>query len=238
MALTRREQRELNRDLKRQQEQAARRGVRSGIARVLARIARRILRLEVSETADALERGEDGVAFAEEARLRWSERWRISLEAPLEEAAIEAGERVAEAVGGESLPPSLERALSEHVSRLSETLSETSYNNVRDVIREAQSSGLSVPQTAARLREQEPEMSKYRSELISRTELLQTSRLGAYIQAQESELVAGQFWRTAQDSRVRESHRAMEGEYTELGQPFSSGQTIVVFGDPNCRCHA
>jgi hypothetical protein len=53
-------------------------------------------------------------------------------------------------------------------------------------------------------------------------------------------------WRTRLDSRVRDAHRAMEGQSVLIGQPFHApgGVTLMFPGDPtapigmiiNCRC--
>ena len=82
---------------------------------------------------------------------------------------------------------------------------------------------------------------KYRSEVISRTESLRAVHAGTdemYQQAFDSgtlrpDAVIRQ-WDTSKDSRVRSSHRSMEGQRRLVGQPFITGlgNSMRYPGDP------
>lgn len=176
------------------------------------------------------------MAFAEEAsRTSWPGRWGATLAAPLEEMAVEVGER--KAPDANPLPPSMQEYLSSHVSELANTLSQTSYQNVRDVIEETQREGLSIPQAAARLREREPEISASRANLIARNETLVVSKGASYHQALNSGISLKKQRLTAGDSRVRPEHAAMEGETVGLTEPYSNGEVWSGQLSINCRCN-
>src|SRR5690606_6134093 len=88
-----------------------------------------------------------------------------------------------------------------------------------------------------------------RGETIARTEAmasLHASQMEAYRQAIDTGAVARQdvrrVWVSTRDNRVRDSHRAMDGESVGLDEAYSNG--LMYPGDPNgpvsetanCRC--
>lgn len=239
MALSRREQRELNEALEEEQERYARRGVRAGIQRVLGRVVRRILRLEVSEVAERMESGEDGVSFALDAsQSAWPERWRDNLEPVLEEAVSTASEPLMEALDEPfSLEtPAMRELFEGYVVQLSEKLPQTTTDDLTRVIREAQASGLSNPQTAARIREVMPDITRRRAELIARDQNHKTSILAQEWQMQASGVeIAGREWLSAEDERVRPLHRQLNGEVRPFGEEFAPG-VFSPADEIQCRC--
>jgi uncharacterized protein with gpF-like domain len=93
----------------------------------------------------------------------------------------------------------------------------------------------------------------YRAETIARTEALRSVHEGSdelYRQAIENGTLAAdelvQTWITSRDERVRNSHAAMHGQQQPMGQPFTSGNGVLLMrpgdadGPPeetiNCRC--
>lgn len=94
---------------------------------------------------------------------------------------------------------------------------------------------------------------RFRAEAIARTEA-QTALHESQQQAMEQAVETGLFnqtdikfiWRTSHDSRVRDSHIAMDGQVKKMGEPFISGlgNLLEYPGDPNapvedvinCRC--
>lgn len=215
------------------------RGVRAGISRLLARIARRILRLEVSEVASVVEGGGDGVGYAQEAaRGRWSQRWRENLEPVLEEAVSAASEPLMEALDEPfSLETPAMRALFEsYVVRLSEQLPQTTTEDLTRVIREARASGLSNPQTAARIREVMPDITQRRADLIARDQNHKVNILAQEWQMQASGVeIAGREWLSAEDERVRPLHRELNGEVRAFGEEFAPG-VFSPADEVACRC--
>ncbi len=95
---------------------------------------------------------------------------------------------------------------------------------------------------------------QYRAETIARTETI-TSLHAAQEQAMNQAIQSGAIgatqvsfvWRTAHDSRVRDSHQVMDGQVRPRGQDFitGSGAHLRYPGDPtgpaaetiNCRCY-
>jgi hypothetical protein len=94
---------------------------------------------------------------------------------------------------------------------------------------------------------------RYRAEAIARTEAMAAMH-EAQQQAMEQAAASGKIdrsaisfvWRTARDARVRDSHRAMEGQQRPMGEKFvtGNGNRLEFPGDPNgpaseivnCRC--
>lgn len=80
-----------------------------------------------------------------------------------------------------------------------------------------------------------------RGEVIGRTEsmtALGEAQMEGFRQAVDNGAIRAQdvrrVWRTARDARVRDSHKAMEGESVGLDQPFSNGRMFP--SEPGCRC--
>lgn len=83
---------------------------------------------------------------------------------------------------------------------------------------------------------------RYRSEVIGRTEAMSAANEGAmesYRQAIENGVVDAdqveRTWNTAEDSRVRDSHDAMDGQTVGADEPFTSGagNLLLYPGDPS-----
>lgn len=122
------------------------------------------------------------------------------------------------------------------VTRVAETVKEA----MREKLKPALEQGWTMDETANAIRETY-NMSQNRAETIARTELggvINDSRIAAYMDVGLTEHT----WITAKDERVRESHRAVDGESVKIGQPFSNG--LLYPNDPQgppeeviaCRC--
>lgn len=94
---------------------------------------------------------------------------------------------------------------------------------------------------------------RYRAEMIARKETITSLHTAQEISMQQAiakgavdRSAVTYVWRTAHDKRVRDSHRAMDGQVKPEGQPFiTGGGTHLLYpGDPsgpadeviNCRC--
>ncbi|HWV44127.1 phage minor head protein [Pseudorhodoplanes sp.] len=94
---------------------------------------------------------------------------------------------------------------------------------------------------------------RFRAEALARTEAMaalhtaQDEAINQAVSAGAIDQTAVTFaWRTARDKRVRDSHKAMEGQTRPMGVPFRSGSGAMLRypGDPsapaseriNCRC--
>ena len=81
------------------------------------------------------------------------------------------------------------------------------------------------------------EVTKARADLIARTEVGRTSTLLTQARA-EHVGSDGYTWRTAADSDVRASHKAMNGKFVAWGAPPTlDGLTGHAGALPNCRCY-
>lgn len=239
-----------DRELQRALEESARRGQRAGqrrgILRVLSALAADIIRRETSEVVAELLTAGPGAAIrlALGSRESWASRWRSTLTPALQESARSATEDAAPELGElDFANPKMAQAFEDYVIPLSEEVAGTSAEDLTGVIREAQSRGLSVPDTAARLRERGEELSRRRSLVISRTELLRSANLATRLQFEESGVVGSITWTATNDERTRSSHRRVDGETVPLGERFSNG--LLQPGDGTagkpeeviqCRC--
>jgi SPP1 gp7 family putative phage head morphogenesis protein len=83
---------------------------------------------------------------------------------------------------------------------------------------------------------------KGRSRTIARTETLSANNAGTVFGYEQSGVVAKKEWLATRDSRVRDSHKDMDGEQVATNKKFSNG--LEYPGDPNgspeeiinCRC--
>ena len=120
---------------------------------------------------------------------------------------------------------------------------------INNAIAEANALGESIPQIQARLETVFRFNDRVRTERIARTEMLSTSNQGhlsAYEQSGDVERIQ---WLSARDDRVRDDHRAADGQIVELGTPFLVGNDRLdapgigaggTLGPPEqviqCRC--
>lgn len=81
------------------------------------------------------------------------------------------------------------------------------------------------------------EVTQSRANLIARTEVSRTA--STLLQARAEHIGSvGYIWRTAEDSDVRPSHQAMQGEFVRWDKPPTlDGMTGHAGGLPNCRCY-
>lgn len=83
---------------------------------------------------------------------------------------------------------------------------------------------------------------KYQALRIVRTETVRATNAGALAAGETSPFVTEKEWISAHDGRTRHSHRRIDGQVAEFGEPFSNG--LMQPGDPkgaaeeviNCRC--
>lgn len=205
---------------------------------MLSALARDVIRRETSEVVAELLTSGPGAAIRlalGSARDSWPDRWRGALSPALQESALAATEDAAPELGElDFANPKMAEAFEDYVIPLSEEVAGTTAEDLTGVIREAQRGGLSVPDTAARLREKGEDLSRRRSLLIARTELIRSSNVASRLQMEESGVVGSITWTATMDERTRPEHRAMDGETVPIGERFSNG--LRQPGEPNCRC--
>lgn len=119
-------------------------------------------------------------------------------------------------------------------------ITETTRDFIRKIVEEGIAQGKGVYEISKDLLGSEINVS--RSKLIARTETNTALNYANEIATQKSGLLMEDTWLSADDSRVRYSHRRVDGEVVIHGERFSNG--LRYPGDPegraeeviNCRC--
>lgn len=118
---------------------------------------------------------------------------------------------------------------------------------LRDELEKAARDGLSIPQTAVRLRTIAPEFTALRATMIARTEIIAASNLGARAGAIATGRPLNHVWIATPGPRTRPSHISANGQTRDVNEPFQvGGQSLMFPGDSslgasawnlvNCRC--
>lgn len=122
---------------------------------------------------------------------------------------------------------------------------ETTRQQVADTIAQGEAEGETIPQLAERVGHVFDVASDSRAEMIARTETIGGANEGSMLSAQQSGIVSGKTWLSAQDDRVRETHAEADGQTVALDEPFLVGEDELMFpgdeaGPPeeviSCRC--
>lgn len=133
------------------------------------------------------------------------------------------------------LRSNIERA----VKLFTESFITTDRDKLVDILETGVNEGQSVPQMESSIREHFTEYRKNQSLKIARTETIRASNQGALDAFEESGVVEGKQWLTAEDGRVDEECEALDGTIVGLESKFfatdyGSGETPPIH--PNCRC--
>ena len=122
-------------------------------------------------------------------------------------------------------------------------INETTRDNIRTEIQKGLDENKSVDEIAENIRDKRLEQTiPNRAFTIARTETLTASRYGNRMAAVSSNVVKKHQWVSSRDARVRDSHKAVDGESVPLNKRYSNG--LMYPGDPsgsasqiiNCRC--
>lgn len=218
------------------------RGRQQTLLSVLSRIARRLLGLDARDAVRMIEeRGPEATlrGLGRLARDVFAPRWREAMAPILEEVMDLAPVQTDRG----NLPLSFDlqnRAMRDYFDgymvRLSGEVTDTTVRRVTEAIREAQEEGLSVPETAERVRAKADDISASRANLIARQELQRSSKGAARIKAEQSGVVKTKTRYSAKDARVRPEHREIDGETVALGERYSNGEDYCGELDFACRC--
>lgn len=139
--------------------------------------------------------------------------------------------------------------LGSRMNKFSEEVSDTTFEDIKAVLREGFSEGKPLTVIADTLREKFDSYEKYRAPLIARTEImpaLNQADLWAIDQAGASDLLT-KSWLSARDDAVRDTHREAEMKYTngipideqfEVGNDKmdAPGNGNLAEENINCRC--
>lgn len=168
-----------------------------------------------------------------------AEEWRRAVAPLTGSTARRAVERMAADLGlsFDLLQPGLLDYTQREAAWLVTQVTDTTKQAIRDALSAGLLEGESIPDLAKRIQESGA-FARSRAELIARTETTRVTNgagvesLRAY--AAEAGGTFRKTWLAANDSRVRDAHRALNGETVELDAPFSNG--LMHPGEPNCRC--
>ncbi len=130
--------------------------------------------------------------------------------------------------------PRAQKWLGTRLEEYSKSVNSTTIDSIKRTLREGVAVGESIPELQKRVQKVFDGSSKYRAQMISRTETITASNQGSLEAYRQSGVVEKKTWLTAGDERVRPEHAAMNGETVGLEKTFSNG--LMVPGEPNCRC--
>jgi hypothetical protein len=125
------------------------------------------------------------------------------------------------------------------------SIAETTRQQVINAIDRGFADGLGQAGVATYVRGLVPEFSRYRAEMIARTETHGAANYGAGRAARETNLPLNREWIAAGDERTRETHTEADGQIVGMDEPFTVGGAKLMYpGDPdgpaeeviNCRC--
>ncbi len=239
MALTPEEERKVAAAIEEAAAAGRKWGLRAALRRTIESRARALLGEDYGAARTILVRlGLEGAAqrmaemFLPESRRRWEEGLRPTIEGVME-ATVEPAEDVLGPLRPEN--PDVARFLDGYVSELASRLSQTSYDQVMEEIRDAQREGRSVDDAAEKIGQLEETQKPSRARLIARNELQRTSKGASWQQALRSGLVSEKIRREQHDDKVREEHRRIQGERRPIGEAYSNGEQFAGERDINCR---
>ena len=130
-------------------------------------------------------------------------------------------------------------------SRLIQSMTNEAAERVSNIVAEGQAAGMRSEDMADDILRQWPTMTRAHAKLIARTESSKAASALTRSRAQSAGL-NWYIWETSEDSRVRSSHRHMDGVLVNWNDP-PSPEALIDMKDygkyhagefPNCRCYA
>lgn len=125
------------------------------------------------------------------------------------------------------------------------SISNTVRQQIINQITAGQEAGDGIEVIARDLSKRVPEISRFRSRVIARTEIHNASNYGIDEAAKATGLQLRKEWVASSDARTRSDHRAADGQTVDMDQPFIiGGERLMYPGDRsgsaeqtiNCRC--
>lgn len=143
--------------------------------------------------------------------------------------------------------PYVREFIEERAQQLAGQVTQTTYDAIREAMRDGVAAGESVDDIATRIRGVFAQASQQRAVTIARTEVISAysgaTRLGG--EQLPDDVVAGYEWIATRDGRTRSAHAAVDGQVIPRTGAFQVGGEVMAYpGDPaggarntvNCRC--
>ena len=171
--------------------------------------------------------------------------WEVLISASAYALVEDFGTDVAEAMGGFTFDPTRQAVrtwLKKHAAENVKTILSTQKDAMGKLISKGVEDNLSTTQIAKSVRTFYDGNSKYLAMRVARSEVATASGFASQEAAEQSGVAKKKTWLSSRDSRVRDSHLAIDGETVPLGELFSNGMEYPgdQRGDPaesiNCRC--
>ena len=140
--------------------------------------------------------------------------------------------------------PQMLSAIQRRVTKLSGQVTETTLQQIRDVVTQARNDGVGIQVLATRIRNDvfADTITQARATTIARTETVGALNEGAWVRATATGVFRAKSWVTQRDGRVRDSHKALDGVRIPINDRFANGLLYPhESGAPpnetiNCRC--
>lgn len=122
-------------------------------------------------------------------------------------------------------------------------ITESTRNDIRNVLNTGIEQGLGVDELISRLRS--PAMARHRAEMIVRTEIGKAANIGRQVAAEDFDFETQKEWITSNDAFVRDAHAEVDGMVVDMDENFIvDGEELNGPCDPsgspsniiNCRC--
>lgn len=115
-----------------------------------------------------------------------------------------------------------------------ERVTEVMNTQIQGVLAQGIAEGVGLEEMARRINNRVDKIGLTRSKLIARTETVKTYNTAQVFEFQRVENIIGEEifvqWWTAEDERVRSSHRERHGKI------YTKADYLTLIGEPNCRC--
>lgn len=132
--------------------------------------------------------------------------------------------------------------LRDHALTVSQKTAERIDKNIQEILTRSETEGTNSRGVAKHITQKFKQLKTWEAERIARTEINAANNLVTHNRLLENGLVDYKQWVSAEDSRVRKSHKKLNTEIARIGEPFSNG--LMYPGDHNgpleefinCRC--
>jgi HK97 family phage portal protein len=181
-------------------------------------------------------------------RAAWERRYRDEVKPILRDMVKDAGQAalddLAIDMAFDVLAPEVVEFLKQRGQRFAKRVNETTWQQLKDSLREGLKNGESIPDLAKRVEEVMGARIRSSGEVIARTEVIGASNGGTLEAWKQSEVVATKTWLAALDNRTRDSHIEAHGQTVALDENFevgsgrgpAPGQIGLPEEDIQCRC--